>query len=265
MRLPFSAALPLTPDRAVHPNNPLIVQSNSSILLEVNNPLFTEARNAVSEFAHLDKSPEHIHSYSITPLSLWNAAALGMTAGEVVERLDRYSKYPLPPNVSEDIVELMGRFGSITLETAPEGLILRSGNADLLAQLCRNPRLAGLLGTALDRHRITVSAAHRGIVKQALISIGYPACDKAGYVDGTPYRMNLRTQTKNGAAFTIRGYQRHAAEAFIGNAAGQRRGRPAVRCRENHRRHVRHEPPSAHDTRARHQRDGRAPVEAGAD
>ena len=203
----------------MHPNNPLIVQSNSSILLEVNNPLFTEARNAVSEFAHLDKSPEYIHSYSITPLSLWNAAALGMTAGEVVKRLDRYSKYPLPPNVAEDIVELMGRFGSITLETAPEGLVLRSDNADLLAQLCRNPRLEGLLGTALDRNRITVSTAHRGMVKQALISIGYPACDKAGYVDGTPFRMTLRTQRENGAAFTIREYQRHAAEAFIGNAA----------------------------------------------
>jgi len=211
--------LPLTADRAVHPDNPLIVQSNSSILLEVNNPLFTEARNAVSEFAHLDKSPEYIHSYSITPLSLWNAASLGMTAGEVVKRLDRYSKYPLPPNVAEDIVELMGRFGSITLETAPEGLVLRSANADLLAQLCRNPRLAGLLGTALDRNRITVSTEHRGIVKQALISIGYPACDKAGYVDGTPYRIDLRTQRKDGAAFTIREYQRHAAEAFIGNAA----------------------------------------------
>ena len=83
-------------------DNPLIIQSNSSILLEVNNPLFAEARNAVSEFAHLDKSPEHIHTYSITPLSLWNAAALGMSAGEVVRRLTAFSKYPLPENVVDE-------------------------------------------------------------------------------------------------------------------------------------------------------------------
>jgi DNA excision repair protein ERCC-3 len=211
----------VTADRTVHPNNPLIIQSNSSILLEVNNPLFTEARNAVSEFAHLDKSPEHIHSYSITPLSLWNAAALGMTAPEVVKRLDRYSKYPVPQNVTEDIVDLMGRFGALTLETAPEGLVLRSDDAALLRQLAKNPRLAPLIGAPLDERRITVPSAHRGVVKQALISIGWPAFDKAGYVDGTTYSFGLRKKTAGGVDFTVREYQRHAAEAFIGNA-----GRP---------------------------------------
>jgi DNA excision repair protein ERCC-3 len=203
----------------MQPDNPLIVQSNSSILLEVNNPLFVEARNAISEFAHLDKSPEHIHSYSITPLSLWNAAALGMTADEVVRRLDRFSKYPLPQNVAEDIAELMGRFGAVSLESAPEGLVLRSADAALLSQLARNPRLAPLLGAPLDAHRTTVPPAHRGLVKQALISIGYPAFDRAGYVDGAPFPFSLRTTTAGGDPFTIRGYQRHAAEAFIGNAA----------------------------------------------
>jgi DNA excision repair protein ERCC-3 len=92
----------------MNPENPLIVQSNSTLLLEVNNPLFVEARNAISLFAHLDKSPEYVHTYSITPLSLWNAAALGLTAQDILQQLQRFTRYPLPSNVSDDIVELMG-------------------------------------------------------------------------------------------------------------------------------------------------------------
>jgi DNA excision repair protein ERCC-3 len=201
----------------VNPNNPLIVQSNSTVLLEVNNPLFTEARNAVSEFAHLDKSPEYIHTYSITPLSLWNAAALGMSADEVVRRLDRFSKYPLPSNVIDDIAELMGRFGKIVLESAPEGLVLRSIDAVLLEHLRRHPRLSPLLGARLDWNRILVPSAHRGIIKQVLIGIGFPAYDKAGYVDGAPYPIALRAKIGSGADFVIREYQRQAADAFIGS------------------------------------------------
>jgi DNA excision repair protein ERCC-3 len=206
-----------TKEVAVDLNNPVIVQSNSSILLEVNNPLFTEARNAISEFAHLEKSPEYIHTYSITPLSLWNAAALGMTAETVTKRLERFSKYHLPSNVVEDIVELMGRFGKIVLETSPEGLVLRSTDADLLTHLARHPKLQTLLGIPLDRNRIAVPAAHRGLVKQSLIGIGFPAFDKAGYVDGTPFPVVLREKTGNGNNFTVREYQRQAAEAFIGS------------------------------------------------
>jgi DNA excision repair protein ERCC-3 len=204
----------------VNPNNPIIVQGNSTILLEVNNPLFTEARNAVSEFAHLDKSPEYIHTYSITPLSLWNAAALGATAEAVIGKLDRFSKYPLPSNVVEDIRELMGRFGAIVLENAPGpagGLVLRSDDPALLANLSRHPRLRPLLGANLDDRRTEVPAAHRGVIKQALIGMGYPAYDKAGYVDGTPYAFALRKKTGAGDDFTIREYQRQAAEAFIGS------------------------------------------------
>jgi DNA excision repair protein ERCC-3 len=202
---------------SVNPNNPLIVQSNSTILLEVNSPLFAEARNAVSEFAHLDKSPEYIHSYSITPLSLWNAASLGMTAGEVVARLDRFSKYPLPSNVVDDIGELMGRFGKIVLESAPEGLVLRSDDGVLLEHLARHPRLGALLGGRLDANRISVAPSNRGLIKQALIGIGFPAFDKAGYVDGEPYPVHLRMKTRGGADFSIREYQKQAGEAFIGS------------------------------------------------
>jgi DNA excision repair protein ERCC-3 len=203
--------------RPVNLENPLIVQSNSSILLEVNNPLFVEARNAVSEFAHLDKSPEYIHTYSITPLSLWNAAALGMSSSEVIERLRRYSKYPLPSNVADDIIELMGRFGKIVLETSSQGLVLRSTDPTLLPHLARHPRLLPLLGGAIDDRSVLVPDMHRGLIKQVLISIGFPAYDKAGYVDGASHPIALRGMLPNGSAFTIREYQRLAAEAFIGN------------------------------------------------
>ncbi len=202
----------------VNLNNPLIIQSNSSILLEVNNPLFTEARNAVSEFAHLDKSPEYIHTYSITPLSLWNAAALGMTSQEVIARLDRYSKYPLPSNVADDIVELMGRFGKIVLEEDNGQLVLRADDGALLSHLSRHPRLAGLLGQKLDEHRTGIPSAHRGLIKQVLINIGFPAFDKAGYVDGAPLPIGLRAAMNDGSAFHVREYQKQAAEAFIGSA-----------------------------------------------
>jgi DNA excision repair protein ERCC-3 len=201
----------------VNQENPLIVQSNSSILLEVNNPYFMDARNAVSEFAHLEKSPEYIHTYSITPLSLWNAAALGMTADQVIERLTRFSKYPLPSNVVGEIRELIGRFGKIAIESSPSGLILRSNVAGLLVYLSRNPKLQPLLGAMIDDATIGIPTANRGVIKQALISIGYPACDKAGYVDGAPFPIALRTNLADGSALVIREYQRQASEAFIGN------------------------------------------------
>ena len=202
----------------MNPENPLIVQSNSAVLLEVNNPLFAEARNAVSQFAHLDKSPEYIHTYSITPLSLWNAASLGLTAADVEERLDRYSKYPLPRNVVDDIKELMGRFGRLILESDDGGLALRSGDSDTLRQLCRHPQVAPLVGQFIDQSRVRVPPQNRGQIKQVLIGLGYPAHDLAGYVDGDPYEVSLRGAMLAGGEFTIREYQRQAAESFIGNA-----------------------------------------------
>ncbi|MFP4162676.1 MAG: DNA repair helicase XPB [Chitinispirillaceae bacterium] len=201
-----------------NPQNPLIIQSNSTILLEVNNSLFVEARNAISQFAHLDKSPEYIHTYSITPLSLWNAASLGLESEEVVKRLEEFSKYPLPQNVVDDIVELMGRFGKIVLESGPEGLMLRSPDAALLKHLCLHPMMKPLVGRSIDENSVSVSAQHRGLIKQVLISLGYPAHDLAGYVDGDPYDISLRNVTAEGNTFSIRGYQRQAAESFIGNA-----------------------------------------------
>jgi len=203
----------------MNPQNPLIVQSDSAVLLEVNNPLFAEARNAVSQFAHLDKSPEYIHTYSITPLSLWNAASLGLRAGDVEERLAAYSKYPLPRNVVDDIRELMGRFGKLTLEgAAGGGLVLRSEDSETLRQLCRHPQVAPLVGQfAQSGGGISVPPQNRGLIKQALIGLGYPAHDLAGYVDGDPYEIALRETMLGGGAFNVREYQKLAAESFMGN------------------------------------------------
>lgn len=200
-----------------NPQNPLIIQSNSTILLEVSNPLFAEARNAISLFAHLDKSPEYIHTYSITPLSLWNAASLGITAQQIIDRLSKFSKYPLPQNVAEDIMELIGRFGKISLESDPVGLVLRSGDTSLLHHLTLHPQLSPLVDRFIDDNTVLVSRKYRGLIKQVLISIGYPAHDKAGYVDGEPFPIELRKQTVRGEEFKVREYQRLAAENFIGN------------------------------------------------
>ncbi|MDO5576134.1 MAG: DEAD/DEAH box helicase [Fibrobacter sp.] len=200
-----------------NPQNPLIIQSNNTILLEVSNPLFVDARNAISSFAHLDKSPEYIHTYSITPLSLWNAASLGITASQVVERLRMFSKYPLPQNVIDDINELMGRYGKISLETDQLGLVLRSGDSSLLHHLALHPQISPLIERVVDDHTVLVSGKYRGLIKQVLISIGYPAHDKAGYVDGEPFQIDLRTQNLRGEDFAVREYQKLASENFIGS------------------------------------------------
>ncbi|NLD94812.1 MAG: DEAD/DEAH box helicase [Fibrobacter sp.] len=202
----------------MNPQNPLIVQSNSTILLEVNNPLFVDARNAIGQFAHLDKSPEYIHSYSITPLSLWNAASLGMKPSDVVSRLTQFSKYPLPHNVVDDINELMGRFGKITIESIDGTLVLRSPDASLLHHLIQHPKIKTMITQVIDPTTVSFSAEFRGLIKQSLIGIGFPAHDLAGYVDGDPYTIPLRSSLKSGGDFTIREYQRLAADNFIGNA-----------------------------------------------
>jgi DNA excision repair protein ERCC-3 len=201
----------------MNPNNPLIVQSNSSLMLDVDNPLFKEARDALSLFAHLEKSPEHIHSYSITPLSLWNAAALGVTAEQVVGLLEKYSRYDIPQNVPETIAELMGRFGMLVLEAHGGGLALFSRDPEALSHLARNPALSGLLGKQLDPARFEVPAANRGVIKQVLIALGFPVHDVAGYVDGDPFPVSLKAAFGDGAPLVVREYQRQAAEAYVGN------------------------------------------------
>jgi DNA excision repair protein ERCC-3 len=208
------------------PSNPLIVQGDRSVLAEVDNPRYTEARDALAPFAELEKSPEHIHTYRLTPLSLWNAAAAGMTAQAMVEVLSRYSKFPLPSNLASDIAELVGRYGRVRLERAGEALRLICDDRPLLEELARQPKVREYLGARLDPHSYRVDAAHRGVLKQALIAIGYPAEDLAGYTEGAFLPFQLRTVARSGMPFRVRDYQREAAEIFY--AGGDVRGGSGV-------------------------------------
>lgn len=202
----------------MEPSNPLIVQSDSTLLLEVDNPLFKDARNAVNAFAHLEKSPEHVHTYVITPLSLWNAASLGWNSDRVVEVLDQFSRYPLPVNVVTEVHEQMGRFGKLLLENDGDGrLMLRCTENGLLARLSRNPKIADFMGP-VEGCDVPIATEERGRLKQALVALGFPVNDRAGYVDGEPFSVSLREVCRDGSRFHVREYQQMAAEGFMGNA-----------------------------------------------
>jgi DNA excision repair protein ERCC-3 len=203
------------------PANPLIVQSDRTLLLETQNPRFEGCRAAIAPFAELEKSPEYIHTYRITPLSLWNAAAAGMPADEMIARLHAFAKYPVPQNVAADVRELAGRWGRLRLENAAGELLLRSAERALLAELARNDQVAPLLGAPLAADTYEVPVANRGLLKQALVAAGWPAEDLAGYVEGEMFPVRLRLDS-----FEVRDYQRDAAEAFY--AGGDARGGSGV-------------------------------------
>ncbi len=198
--------------------NPLIVQSDNTLLLEVDNPLFEQARDAVGPFAHLEKSPEHIHTYLITALSLWNAASLGIAPDEVIDRLKRFSRYEVPANVTRDVREIMGRYGRYVLTGDDGNLLLYSEDAQRLQRLVMHPRISPLVGPAVDDNTISVPPGNRGVLKQAFITEGYPIEDRAGYVDGAPLEITVRPRTRDGSPFSIRSYQKQAAESFLGGS-----------------------------------------------
>lgn len=209
-----------------NPGNPIIVQSDQSVLLEVDNPLYEEARDGLAQFAELVKSPEHIHTYRVTPLSLWNAAAAGMPAAEMVDVLVRFGKYELPENVRHEILASVRRYGLLRLETRDDALALVTSEPSLLDELLLFDEVRGLCGPRLDPFSVRVAAAHRGHVKQTLIKIGYPVEDLAGYVAGDPLPLKLRERTLFGEAFALRPYQWGAVEAF--HAGGSARGGSGV-------------------------------------
>ena len=208
-------------------SNPLIVQGDRSILVEVDNPRYSEARDALAPFAELEKSPEHIHTYRLTHLSLWNAAAAGMTAQAMIEVLERYSKFPLPSNLPADIRETVSRYGRVRLERAGDQLRLICPDRPLLAELTRQAKVREFLGDALDETSYLVDPAFRGVLKQALIAVGYPAEDLAGYTEGAllPIRLRDAAHTST-SAFYVRDYQRQAADIFY--AGGDVRGGSGV-------------------------------------
>lgn len=206
--------------------NPLIVQGDRTILLEVDNPLHAEARDTIAPFAELEKSPEHIHTYRLTPLSLWNAAAAGMSAEEMISGLETYSKYPLPTNLAADLRDLVSRYGRVRLEREGGTLRLITRDQPLLEELARQRGVRDYLGDRLDPTSFAIDDAHRGVLKQALIAVGYPAEDLAGYTQGARLRLALRSQMRSGGPFLVRDYQRGAVDAFY--AGGDVRGGSGV-------------------------------------
>ncbi len=203
----------------MNPSNPLIVQSDRTILLEVDHPQHAEARDALAQFAELEKSPEHIHTYRLSPLSLWNAAAGGMNAQTILELLARYSKYDIPSNIVVDIREYVSRYGRIKLIREGDALLLTSSDVALIAEIMHHRRTQPFLLRQLNSHTIQVNASRRGHIKQALIHIGFPAEDLAGYTDGSPISMKLRTITAAGKEFQPRAYQYGASAAFYAGGA----------------------------------------------
>jgi DNA excision repair protein ERCC-3 len=203
----------------MNPSNPLIAQSDRTILLEVDHPLHAEARDAVAQFAELEKSPEHIHTYRLSPLSLWNAAAGGMNAQMIIELLTSYSKYDIPVNIIFEIREYIGRYGRIKLFRDGDALLLTSSDAALIAEIIHHKRTQPFLLRQLDAHTLQINAARRGHIKQALIHIGFPAEDLAGYTNGSPLPMKLRPITAEGKPFEPRAYQYGASAAFYAGGA----------------------------------------------
>ena len=209
-----------------NPANPLIVQGDRTILLEVDNPLHAEARDAIAPFAELEKSPEHIHTYRLTPLSLWNAAAAGMSAEAMVEALEAYSKFPLPGNLPPDLRELVSRYGRVRLKRVDGQLRLVTGDRPLLEELARQRGVRDYLGERVDETSFAIDDAHRGVLKQGLIAVGYPAEDLAGYTAGAGLPMAVRQVTSGGLPFHVRDYQQGAVAAFY--AGGDARGGSGV-------------------------------------
>ncbi len=201
---------------------PLIVQSDRSLLLEVDNPRYAECRDRLAAFAELRKSPEHVHTYAITPLSLWNACAAGVTVESVLDTLQEFSRYEPPSNVLTDVRDLMGRYGRIRLLPGPGRLSLETDDPTTLIQLRRNAHVAPLLGDGDGDLRTLVDPAQRGHLKQELLKLGLPVEDLAGYTEGAPYPMTLAT----GPSFQVRDYQQDAIDSFW--AGGGPRGGSGV-------------------------------------
>jgi DNA excision repair protein ERCC-3 len=196
-------------------SQPLIVQSDRTVLLEVGGTGYAEARDSISPFAELEKSPEHVHTYRITPLSVWNAAATGLRAQEMLEALGRWSKYPVPRNVAREIETWVARYGRVRLESVNgSGMELVTDDVAILAEIGANPMLRPYLRGEVAAGRVAVDPVYRGHVKQALIKIGYPVEDLAGYVTGGALSVSLRDATLGGAPLSVRPYQTQSVDAF---------------------------------------------------
>ncbi|HEV7173789.1 DNA repair helicase XPB [Pedococcus sp.] len=198
------------------PDGPLIVQSDKTLLLEVDHPRAEEARRAIAPFAELERAPEHIHTYRVTPLGLWNARAAGHDAEQVVNALITHSRYAVPHALLVDVADTMDRYGRLTLEKDPDhGLVLRTTDRPVLEEVLRHKKIRPLIGERIDDDRVIVHPSERGHLKQELLKVGWPAEDEAGYVDGEAHRIDLDTST-----WSLRPYQQQAVDGFWHGGSG---------------------------------------------
>jgi DNA excision repair protein ERCC-3 len=197
-------------------DGPLIVQSDKTLLLDIDHAMSTECRRAIAPFAELERSPEHIHTYRLTNLGLWNARAAGHDAEMVIDTLIKYSRYAVPHSILVDVAETMSRYGRLRLEADPvHGLILVTTDTAVLEEVIRAKKIAPLLGPRIDAETIVVFANQRGAIKQSLLRLGWPAEDFAGYVDGEAHEISLVQND-----WKIRPYQELAAEGFWHGGSG---------------------------------------------
>jgi len=206
---------------AYNPSNPLIVQGDHTILVEVNSPRYESARNELVRFAELVKSPEHIHTYRITPLSIWNARAAGIPAANITNALCEFSKYPVPEHVLVGIDDFASRFGRLKLNRNGQSLLLSADSETLAEEMVHTPAIRDFLVDRISKTVFSIKTLDRGQVKQALIKIGYPAEDLAGYVKGEKVDFSVRAATLAGASFSFRPYQIQAADAFYARGSAQ--------------------------------------------
>ncbi|MDQ6700969.1 MAG: DEAD/DEAH box helicase [Acidobacteriota bacterium] len=206
--------------------NPLIVQGDHTILVEVASPHYAAARDGLARFAELIKAPEHVHTYRVSPLSVWNACAAGVNAEEIVDTLERFSKYPVPAHVAVEIRDFASRYGRLRLFRDARGLILGANDEPLAEEIAHNKHAARFLAQRLSALEFRIEPAARGEIKQALVKIGFPAEDLAGYTEGEPLPLQLRALTLAKRPFGLREYQTEAVAAF--HAGGSTRGGSGV-------------------------------------
>jgi DNA excision repair protein ERCC-3 len=197
-------------------DGPLIVQSDKTLLLEVEHPQYHEARAAIAPFAELERSPEHVHTYRLTPLGLWNARAAGHDAEQVVDALVRFSRYTVPHALLVDVADTMDRYGRLQLMKHPtHGLVLVSLDRAVLEEVLRQKKITPMLGDRVDPDTVLVHPSERGRLKQALLKVGWPAEDLAGYVDGEAHPIEL-----DNTDWTLRHYQQDAVDSFWAGGSG---------------------------------------------
>ena len=193
---------------------PLIVQSDRTVLLETGHPDASDARHELAIFAELERAPEHIHTYRITRLGLWNARAAGHDADFIIDSLTRWSKFELPGSVVSEIRSTIDRFGKLVITRDDEGLILVSDSAAVMAEVSSNKKVAELLEGRIDSG-FRIQPWARGQLKQQLLKLGWPAEDNAGFTPGTPFEISL-----DNSEWDLRDYQKQAVAKFQAGGSG---------------------------------------------